>query len=407
MGKMSQRKSTMITFFYSFIVMGSFFSIIGSAMPMMREEYGLNYSISGVMMSALSAGYLIAGATVNIVAKYLGKKRTYVIFSSFLMVGLALMMFVSNEGMLLFSAAIAGLSRGCIDTYGNRMVSVAAQGNDAPINFLQACYSMGTCIAPLITLACGGSWRTAFTIIIVLGIISVLLSLRLSFDEEEAEKIDNKTNALQNDALGAEVGQSMAENISGKKSSGYGFFKSHLFWQSAIFLVCYISIEDSLIGWIVTFFADSNVVSASTAQLLASVLYAVIMVGRIVTSGLAVKFKPKYLLIVMSGAVMIWFTLMVFSNSAGLMIAGLAGLGLFMAGIYGATLAGSSELIEKYPLCMGMFITIPGIGAVLFPGFVGIVSNSIGVRNGLKVLYIVIALMLINAIFNLKKKDAS
>lgn len=55
-------------------------------------------------------------------------------------------------------------------------------------------------------------------------------------------------------------------------------------------------------------------------------------------------------------------------------------------------------------MSMGMFITLPGIGAVVFPGLVGIVSNSLGVRSGIKVLYIIIAILFVNAIFNLKNK---
>ena len=387
---MSKRKITMITFFYSFIVVGAYFSVIGSVMPMMREEYGLDYSISGIMMSALSVGYLVAGATVDIIGRRFGKKKTYIVFHIFLLIGLTLMMLVSNAGMLLFAAAIAGLSRGCIDTNGNRAVSLAAQGDDAPINFLQACYSMGTCIAPLITMACGASWRVALIIIIVMGAVSLIMSFHLSFDEEDTEKKFNTTE--------------MQELKKVKKRPDYSFFKSRLFWQSALFLMCDISLQDSLIGWIVTFFRDSGTVNESTAQLLATVLYAVILVGRIVISGLASKFKPKYMLMVMAPGVLIWFSVMVLSNIAIFMVVGLIGLGFFMSGIYGAALACAGSIIDKYPMSMGMFITLPGIGAVVFPGLVGIVSNSLGVRSGIKVLYIIIAILFVNAIFNLKNK---
>lgn len=387
---MSKRKITMITFFYSFIVVGAYFSVIGSVMPMMREEYGLDYSISGIMMSALSVGYLVAGATVDIIGRRFGKKKTYIVFHIFLLIGLTLMMLVSNAGMLLFAAAIAGLSRGCIDTNGNRAVSLAAQGDDAPINFLQACYSMGTCIAPLITMACGASWRVALIIIIVMGAVSLIMSFHLSFDEEDTGKKFNTTE--------------MQELKKVKKRPDYSFFKSRLFWQSALFLMCDISLQDSLIGWIVTFFRDSGTVNESTAQLLATVLYAVILVGRIVISGLASKFKPKYMLMVMAPGVLIWFSVMVLSNIAIFMVVGLIGLGFFMSGIYGAALACAGSIIDKYPMSMGMFITLPGIGAVVFPGLVGIVSNSLGVRSGIKVLYIIIAILFVNAIFNLKNK---
>lgn len=390
MRKMSQRKITMLTFFYSFVVVGAYFSVIGSVMPMMREEYGLDYSISGIMMSALSVGYLVAGATVDIIGRRFGKKRTYIMFHIGLLVGLSMMMFVSNSGLLLFAAVIAGLSRGCIDTNGNRAVSVAAQGDDAPINFLQACYSMGTCIAPLITMACGASWRVVLTIIIAMGAVSLVMSFRLSFDEEGAEGKSNPTE--------------MSELQTEKKRPDYSFFKSRLFWQSALFLMCDISLQDSLIGWIVTFFRDSSTVSESTAQLLAMVLYAVILVGRIVISGLASRVKPKYMLIVMAPGVLVWFSVMVLSNTALFMIVGLVGLGFFMAGIYGAALACAGSIIDKYPLSMGMLITLPGIGAVVFPGLVGIVANSLGIRSGLKVLYIIIAVFLVNAILNLKNK---
>ncbi len=370
------------TFFYSFIAMGAFFSVIGAALPMMRKEYMLNYQISGMLMSALAIGYLIAGATVNLIAGYLGKKRTYLIFSTFLLIGLGMMMITSNQKLLLLAASIAGLSRGCIDTFGNQAVSVAAEGNDMPINFLQACYSMGTCIAPLITMACGASWRIAFSIVMGFAVIAILLGVGLNFGQEERKQTERKK----------------------KEKADLSFFKNRLFWQCTIFLTCYMSVEDALIGWIVTYFADSGVVSRGTAQLLASVLYAMIMIGRLITSGLATRFKADHLLIVMSGSVVLWFSLLVFSHTMVFMVAGLVGLGLFMAGIYGAALANGSELIEKYPMCMGMFITIAGVGATVLPAVVGVVANRAGVRSGMKVIYIVIIIMVVNAVLNLKRE---
>ncbi len=75
------------------------------------------------------------------------------------MIGLGMILFTGNPLLLLCAMLLTGLSKGSCGNYNNSIVSNLT-GNDASsLNFLQACFAIGACIAPLIALICGASWR--------------------------------------------------------------------------------------------------------------------------------------------------------------------------------------------------------------------------------------------------------
>lgn len=361
------------TFFYAYIMMGVFYSLIGSSLPMIQEEYHLDYQISGMMMTVLSTGYLAAGASVSTISRFFGAKRTYLVLSSLLMVGLLLLISTDKPPLLFLSMALTGVSRGCIDTFGNQKVS--EHGNAVTLNLLQACYSVGTCIAPVVAIACRASWKTAFLIIIGMGVGNALLSSRLTM-------------------------RSKAEDTTGKKILDLGFFREKLFWLCVMMLLTYLAVEDSFIGWMVTYLVDAKGMLNQSAQILAAALWMSILFGRLLSAWLAKQCPAHFLLLGMAIGFFVFFALLIVSRHWLLITIGVVGLGLFMAGIYGTTLANSGDLMERYPMCTGMFIAIPGIGAAIIPGAIGIAANRVGMQGGMCILLVVIALLGVTSVCN-------
>lgn len=108
------------------------------------------------------------------------------------------------------------------------------------------------------------------------------------------------------------------------------------------------------------------------------------------------------MIVVMTIGVAACFSIMMFSHTLVPMATATFGLGLFMAGMYGTTLGGSDNLIGQYPMCMGMFIVIPGIGSAITQSAIGTLADQAGIRGGMYFLYILLAILILSTILFLR-----
>lgn len=370
-----------LSVFSIYLVQGIYIIMIGSALPMIKAEYQIDYQVGGMLLSVQSIGYLVMGAVTGILPKYLGMKRTILILTNFAFVGLAIMMVTGNPVLLLFAMLMTGISKGATTNFNNQIVTTLSGGDAGALNLLHACFAVGACIAPLIVLACGASWRTAFAIEIVIGIVCFLFNSRLK--------------------AGPEV---CAQEQKGK--ADFGFLGEKIFWLCTILMFGYQAIEASVMGWLVTFFVDSGTVDSAAAQLLTSALWIALLVGRFTSSFLARRFRPYQMITVMVIGIAAFFALMMGSSALVPMTISTIGLGLCMAGMYGTIVANGGDLFDRYPMCMGVFVTIPGIGATIAPSVIGMISDQFGIRGGMSVLFVPAVLLLLVGACNLAYQKA-
>ena len=372
-----------IDIFLAYLVMGIYLILIGSALPSIKAEYHISYQTGGLMMSAQQVGYLTMGLLTSVIAARFGAKKSYLVTEAFALIGLALMMVFSNAWILMFAMLLTGLAKGCTGNFGNQIVSNVTGGDTGMLNMAQAFFAVGACAAPIIALVCGASWRMSFGICIAIGIVVLLHGSRVQigqkeFAQEEHGKID------------------------------FGFFKKKLFWLCAVILLCYLAVEACFMGWMVTYFVDSGTVNETTAQLMATLLWVAVLVGRFGSAYLSARFQPHHMILAMIAGVVVCFSMMMFGTALPIMVIGTMGCGMFMGGMYGTTLGGSDDLMERYPMCMGMFIAIPGIGSAMTSGIVGTIADRAGIRSGMLFLYVLIALLavasILFAVYHEKKK---
>lgn len=371
---MSKRQRYLIyDFFIAYFAMGLYLILIGSVLPSIKADYGISYRIGGLMMSAQQIGYLVTGVCVSMIAQRLSVKAVYLGFGILAFVGLALMMVTGNPFVLLFAMLLTGICKGSTCNFGNQLVSTMSGSNASLLNLAQAFFAVGACAAPLVAMVCGTSWRLAFAITIAVGIVMFLHGMRVEIRPED----------------------SVSNEDSG--TVDFGFFRTKIFWLCAALIMSYLAIEGSVMGWLVTYFVDSGVAKESTAQLLATALWGALLVGRFASAWLSTRFRPHHMIAVMSLGVAVCFTGLMMSHTLVPMTVSAIGLGLFMAGMYGTALGGSENLMEKYPMCMGMFIAIPGIGAALTQSAIGTIADHIGIRGGMCFLYVLVAVLLVAA----------
>ena len=220
------------------------------------------------------------------------------------------------------------ISKGGITDYNNRVMSEYANGSATPLNMLHAAFAFGACVAPLAVLACqklGGEngWRLALEIAVVLLTFGLVFGLFMKMDEEKPAESTQKS------------------------ATDYGFFRERLFWLTTALCFFYEAVEASMMGWLTTFYIDSGVLAAGAAQIVTSLLWISLLVGRFSCSVIAARFRPWQMITVMCFGIAAFLVLLVLGTSLPVLIVATIGLGLCMSGMYGTTVSNAGDLFSR------------------------------------------------------------
>ena len=357
--------------------------MLGSVLPDLRAAYALDYQIGGTLLSAQSIGYLGIGLLSGLAAIKWGLKRAYLILYYVFAVGFVMLLTNGSPVWLLTAMFLTGISKGAITDYNNRVMSEYADGSATPLNMMHAAYAFGACVAPLAVLACqklGGDngWRLALEIAVVLLTASFIFGLFMKMDDEKP----------------AEATQ--------KSAADYSFFREKLFWLCTALCFFYEAVEASMMGWLTTFYIDSGVLAADAAQIITSLLWVSLLVGRFSCSVIAAKFRPWQMITVMCFGIAAFLVLLVTGTTLPVLTIATVGLGLCMSGMYGTTVSNAGDLFSRYPASMGIYVTLNGLGAAAAPAAIGVAANHGGIRVGFALLLIAAAMLVVSALCNMR-----
>lgn len=357
--------------------MGIAMTMIGSVLPQIAGEYGLDYGFSGLLLSVQSCGYLLAGLAAGYLPRYFGARKSYVVLGLMAFVGLGMMMHTTQPFLLLLAMLLTGVSKGSGNNFTNQFTVNISQGDAGRLNLMHAFYAIGACIAPLIVMACGASWRSAFRIVMVFGALYLLHAMFVRVSPRAC-------------------GQQSV--LTGKND--YSFLKQEMFWVCAGMMSIYVAFESALTGWLVTFFVNGTSLRASTVQLLASVLWIALVSGRLLTAHLSSRFKPYQMLPVMAVSTLVFFSVLLFGRNTAVLMIGTVATGLCMAGVYGTAMENSGGMFEKYPMCMEVLIILPGVFSLLVLSGMGMLAEYMGIQSGMASLYLLLGLLFLLAVWN-------
>lgn len=372
--------------FYLYFVIGIYSILIGSVLPMITHDYSLSYLQSGRLISAHSAGNIIAGLVAGYLPLYIGMKNSILALNSVAYLGFALTLFTGNPIMLIVAFFMTGVGRGAISNYNNVITSKLSGGDAGALNMLHAFFAIGALIAPFLTLALTknniSGWRKTIILVIVLGAVSLVTSGKMNMDSSQYVSVQKESK------------------------NSFAFLKEKLFWLTAIIMLMYLAVEATVMGWITTYFIDSGTIGAESAQVLNSVMWITILIGRFITIYLLKRVSIPKMIALMSSVMLVFYVLLVASSTLLPLVIATIGLGLGMAGMYATTLANAGSILSDFPLSMGFFTTISGLGSIVMPSIVGGVAGVMGIRKALSIIIAVIVLQVVFAFINLAKGES-
>jgi len=388
-------RAILYTCFFAFFCNGSLSLMMGSAMPDLKAAYNLSDTVSGLFLSAHSAGNLIAGFISGLVPLYLGQKKSIILLSSLAFIGFAMMIIWGNPVWLFLAFVFTGLGRGSVSNFDNRMVNLLSGGSPIGTNLLHSSFAVGAIVTPMIFLVVSRAmgWRAAMGVVVVFGCISLFNLSRMKLKQDKMDRKD-KTN------------------------STVSFLKNPSFLILAMMMFCYLCSEYAINGWLVTYIQNKESLLASFgktgeeltaavkaySQSMATLLWTVMLAGRLFCAWMSTKVHQKKLMMIASFGVAIFYGLMLTSASIPMATICVAGLGFCMAGICPMIYSDAAIFTNTYPMATSFILCIGSGGAILMPTVVGSLAERFGFTGGMSAIFVTIVLLVVFAVLNVVVK---
>ena len=371
---------------FTFFVSGAASQPLGSFIPFLRDAYGFRYDLSGVLLSCQSAGNVITILLTGFLPYYIGRRKTVLLTAGWMAV--AYLIFVSGFGspsLMVAAFLMTGLARGGNSNFSNTMVStLPGEATARGINLLHGCFAIGALLSPIVLVMITDrwpqyGWRIMAGVLALLCISQIVVYTTMPVPDMAAEK-------------------------KGVRSADRSFLKNKTFWLGTAMLFFYISTEYAIVEWLVTYFQDSGLLSDNAAQLMNSLFWLLMFVGRMIGASVVGRIPKEKLLLIDGFGLCAFFLLMFFSRSALPIIIGIIGVGLFMATIYTCAFSFGSECVKGNDLGCSLMIFAGSVGGIITPALVGLVAEKRGISAGMGLVAAYTGLLLVSILLSVYLK---
>ena len=373
-----QKKSFIMTYIV-FVFNGVMALSIGSIMPFLREARGLDYVFCGLLVSIHSIGNLASSFLAGMLPIAIGRKKSILVFNITYPIAYLLILLVSAKPVLVLSFLFTGIARGATSNYCNARINSLAPGKIWMLNGLHACFSVGALLFPMMlsafTRTSDANWINACIVLLLCGILSWLLYFFMPNDEFNTVKLAKKE-----------------KNNNG---SGMEFFKEPVFYLSTATLFFYLCAEQGVIGWMITYFKDTGLLTGTLSQMTATVQWLMMLFGRLTVAYLSTKVDKYKMLRIMGIFMTVFFVFLLFARTPLTIMIGIVGFGFAMAGIYPTTVSFTGKLTEKYPTSWSFILTMASFGSILMPSIVGAIAKNAGIYVGIATISVAVVIDLI------------
>jgi fucose permease len=198
------------------------------------------------------------------------------------------------------------------------------------------------------------------------------------------------------------------------RSGGFGFMKDPGFLVLAGMMLFYLCSEYAINGWLVSYIQHKDALLQNFgvtgealdravraySQTMATLLWAVILVGRLTSAWLSQRIAPKKLMLIASALEAGCFAGLLFSSTIPAVTLCVAGLGFFMSGICPMIYADAAVYTNAYPMATGILLSFGSAGGIAMPTVVGALADSYGFSGGMLAILVAIALLVVFAALN-------
>ena len=343
-----------------FILFGVIFTIAGAALPQVIRAFGWSYTVTGLVLAASSAGYMLSSFVNGFLSQRVAPK---LIMLAGLVIGAACMAFFMRFPSPWLNLALnfgIGICQGCLEVVTNvEVIHMERRGQSRLMNLIHACFCIGAVVGPA---AVGYILKEDIPLTAIFmasaGLFGSLavLTILVRFPRVSAVK-------------GPERG-------SGRRMLGNPLI---LLMTAALFT--YVGTEIGVSSWSSEYSVRVLDVAASTAALAVSLYWLGMLAGRLTISIAYKGSRQELLMLGLSIFGSLSLAAMLLARSAPAVAVAIFAAGLGSSGFYplGMSLLGRDF---RSAVAVGTAATGGAGGAIAFPFLMAVVSQSVGIRSG-------------------------
>ena len=339
------------TFFFSGICAIS----AGVVVSLLQERYGFAYGMTGTLLSLMSIGNLLAGLLMGMLPSALGMKRSVLLLTIGYAVGYAVMGLTGAVALLAAAFFVVGIAKGSVINTCTILVSDHSADRTRGMNLMHSCYACGALLCPFFITAAGRvSGSFAVLVLAVLGLLLWLVYMGTPFAGKSAGK---------------------------KEVTDWSFLRSTRFWLLTGLLFFQNAAEQSVNGWMVTYFKGSGIIAGTLAAYTVTVMWGATLVGRLLIAFVFPLKNPRKAMVGMSVLCTVFYVLLVMAHTQGAAIALLFAFAISMSGLNPTAVASAGRMTSV--TSMGIMLPVASSGAILMPWVIGIVAERVGLAAGM------------------------
>ena len=177
------------------------------------------------------------------------------------------------------------------------------------------------------------------------------------------------------------LGGGKAKNAKEKQAIDWSFLRSARFWMLTGLLFFQNAAEQSVNGWMVTYFKGSGIIAGTLAAYTVTVMWGATLVARLLIAFVFPFKSPRKAMVGMSVLCTIFYVLLVMAHTQGMAIVLLFAFAFSMAGLNPTAVASAGRMTSV--TSMGIMLPVASSGAILMPWIIGIVAEKAGLAAGM------------------------
>jgi fucose permease len=350
----------LLLFVLVFIFVGATFTVIGAALPQIIRTFHWTYALTGLVLTATSAGYVLASFLSGFLVERFPPRRIMVIGLVVGCTGMALIARSPSPWLNLLCCLTIGLCQGTLETVMNfEIVQMETGGQSRLMNLLHSTFAVGAILGPLLVgSVISGGLGPSLNVFAAAAVLSVLLAVLVGLS-----------------AFPRAVPREKPER------GRIRLLRNPLLLALTLFLVLYVGAELGVSTWVAEFFVTALGSSAAAGAFMVSLFWLGLLTGRLLISFLYHGRRQERIILGLTllSTASLAGTLLVSSPAAVAVGIFITGLGL--SGMYPLVMAMVGRIF-KSGVAVGAAATGGGLGSLIFPFLIALVAQEIGMRGG-------------------------
>ncbi len=368
------RRGALYTAFLSMILMGATVSMTGALLPSIVADLGLSDGQAGLLVASPAVGYVVTALLAGALGDAWGFRRVWIIGVALGWLALLAVAFSPGYGWMLPAMVALGLVSGAFDGAINPLIAgLYGERSGGILNSVHLFFGMGATITPFLIslgLRYGLGWRWHFGLLSFYVLLIGVVILRTRFpapppQPEESEPLS--------------TGQ---------------ILRRRLVLVAVLVMFLYVGAESSVFAWSALFLQRLRGVPVATASLSVSLFGGSIMLGRLICGQIAERVGYKRLIVAGSLLGAVGIAVLLWGPGALSPWLGVGLAGLAYAGIFATIMAEVTGRSPGYQgTVSGLLCSAGGLGQIVFPWAVGMLSEAAGLPVGMGLVLGISALM--------------